>query len=362
MYALLNIIHNLVAYCKFYRMKILKYLLFFLLIAFVGGSFYLATLNGTYIIKKSRTINVPVDVAFEIVNDYKTWQYWAPWNKTDAKIVYNFPENTVGVGATFSWKSTNGNGNIENLASALNDSIQDITHFDGKGKANGTWRFIKTAEGVEITWEMKGKIPFFTRFMASKMDAEIGDMLENGLEMLANYLQNELKKFSIETVGAFNYSGGYYVYQTTSSQFQDINYKTNELILNLRSLMKNNAIIAHGMPFNLYHKRDNLLKMAVFSTGIPIQSEIILTDKNLMIGILQPQRTFKTVLKGDYSNAITAWETAYKNLETAGFKVKETAIAFEVFVTNSEEVPNPTKWIIEIYIPIEDEIKIKMDN
>ena len=75
-----------------------------------------------------------------------------------------------------------------------------------------------------------------------------------------------------------------------------------------------------------------------------------------MIGIIKPQRTFKTVLKGDYSNAFTAWESAYKNLEIAGFKVKENAMPFEVFVTNPQEVPNPTKWITEIYIPIEDEL------
>ncbi|MDP3353478.1 MAG: AraC family transcriptional regulator, partial [Flavobacteriaceae bacterium] len=133
-------------------MKILKYILFLLLIAFVGGALYLATIDGNYEVKRTRLVKAPLEVAFEVVNDYKTWEYWGPWNETDSTIVYTFPEKTVGAGATFSWKASSGDGNMENLVSVLNDSIQDITFFDGKGTVNGTWKFKKVAEGVEITW------------------------------------------------------------------------------------------------------------------------------------------------------------------------------------------------------------------
>jgi effector-binding domain-containing protein/ribosome-associated toxin RatA of RatAB toxin-antitoxin module len=339
-------------------MKILKYLLFFLLIGFVGGSLFLSTLDGTYRVKRTILTKAPIELAFEVVNDYKTWQYWEPWNETNSTVEYSFPAQTVGVDATFSWKSTGGNGNIKNISSIPNATIQEIIYLDGKGTLNGTWQFKEVADGVEITWEIYGEMPFFTRFKSANMETETGSMLERGLALLEVYLQNELKKFSIETVGAVNYSGGYYVYQTTSGQFQDITYKTNELIVNLTGFLKNNAIMAYGKPFNIYHKRDDLLKMAVFSTGIPIQNQLILTDKTVMVGILQPQRTFKTILKGHYDNATIAWETAYKNLEIAGFKAKENGISFEVFVSNPKEVSNPTKWITEIYIPIEDEITI----
>ncbi|MDP2087814.1 MAG: SRPBCC family protein [Flavobacteriaceae bacterium] len=335
-------------------MKILKYILFLLLMAFVGSSLYLATLNGHYEVKRTRIIQVPIEVAFDAVNDYKTWEHWDPWNETDSTIVYTFPEKTIGFGATFTWKADSGNGNMENLASIPNEKIQDITHFEGKGVVNGTWQFKKVAEGVEITWKMNGELPFLARFMAAKMDPEIGQMLERGLELLDEYLQKEMKVFSVESVGLVDYGGGYYLYQTTSCRFDEVENKMNEIFANLDTFMKANHIESAGKPFNINHKWDDVMQTAMFSTCIPIKEKLITTDKTVMVGMMNPQRTFKTILRGNYNNSTEAWETAYKNLAVQGFVTKLTGEPFEVFVTNPKEVPNPAKWIKEIYIPIEE--------
>ena len=334
-------------------MKILKYLLFVLLIASVGGSLYLATLDGHYEVKRTRLIKAPVDVAFEVVNDYKTWQFWGPWNETDTTIVYTFPQKTVGIGATFSWKAASGDGNMENIASVLNDSIQEITYFDGKGTVNGTWQFKKVEDGVEITWKMNGEMPFMARFMAAKMDTEIGPMLEKGLELLETYLQKNMKEFKIESVGPVDYGGGYYLYQTTSCRFDEIGSKMQGIISNLETFMKSNHIETAGKSFTIIHKWDEVMQTSMFSTCIPIKERLITTDKTVLVGMMEPQRVFKTVLNGDYSNLFVAWETAYKNLAVQGFVTKPTGELFEVYITNKNEVPNPAKWITEIYIPIE---------
>jgi effector-binding domain-containing protein len=334
-------------------MKYLKYILFLLLIAFVGGSLYLATLDGHYEVKRTRLVKAPLEVAFEVVNDYKTWKYWGPWNETDSTIVYAFPENTVGVGATFSWKANSGDGNMENLVTVLNDSIKDITFFDGKGTVNGTWKFKKVEEGVEITWEMTGEMPFMARFMAVKMEAEIGPMLERGLELLDTYLQKNMKEFKIESFGVVDYGGGYYLYQTTSCRFDEVGPKMQEILFNLEAFMKINNIETAGKPFTIIHKWDDVMQTSMFSTCIPIKERLITTDKTVMVGMMEPQRVFKSVLKGDYSNLFLAWETAYKNLAVQGFVTKLNGEPFEVYITNKNEVPNPAKWITEIYIPIE---------
>lgn len=336
-------------------MKILKYVLFFLLIVFVGGSLYLATLDGNYDVKRTRVIKAPVEVIFETVNDYKTWEHWGPWNEIDSTLVYAFPEKTVGVGASYSWIGDSGNGSMENLAVVSNESIDDVIHFEGQGDAYGYWRFVKVDDGVEVTWGMKGEMPFIARFMAAKMEDEVGPMFERGLELLDEYLQKEMKVYSVESVGAVEYGGGYYLFQTTSSKFDEIEDKMHGIFSNLNSFMTMNNIKPAGSPFNLNHKWDEQLKTAVFSTCIPIKERLITTDKTIMVGMMKPQRTFKTILKGHYDNSYVAWETAYKNLEAAGFKPVATGEPFEVYVTSPQEVPNPAKWITEIYIPIEAE-------
>ncbi|HEX5742512.1 MAG TPA: SRPBCC family protein [Flavobacteriaceae bacterium] len=334
-------------------MKILKYVLFLLLIAFVGGSLYLATLNGNYDVKRTRIIKAPVEVVFDAVNDYRTWQHWGPWNETDSTLIYTFPEKTVGVGATYSWKGTSGDGSMENLVVVPNVSIDDVVHFEGQGDAFGYWRFIKVPDGVEITWGIKGEMPFVARFMAAKMEDEIGPMLERGLELLDTYLQKNMKEFSIESVGAVDYSGGYYLYQTTSCRFDEIESKMNEITSNLNDFIKLNQIEATGKSFTIIHKWDDIMQTAMLSSCIPIKERLITTDKTVMVGMMEPQRVFKTILKGDYSNLFTAWETAYKNLAVQGFVTKLNAKPFEVYVTKKNEVPNPANWITEIYIPIE---------
>lgn len=324
-----------------------------MLITFVGGSLYLATLDGHYEVKRTHLINAPIEVAFDVVNDYKTWEQWGPWNETDSTIVYTFPEKTVGVGATFFWKASSGDGNMENLVSVLNDSIQDITYFDGKGIVNGTWKFKKAAKGVEVTWKMNGEMPFMARFMATKMETEIGPMLERGLNLLETYIQKNMQEFSIESFGAVDYSGGYYIYQTTSCRFDEIGSQMNGIISNLETFVESNNIEAAGKPFSIIHKWDDVMQTAMFSACIPIKERLITTDKTVMVGMMEPQRVFKTILKGDYSNLFAAWETAYKNIAVQGLVTKLNAEPFEVYITNKNEVPNPAKWITEIYIPIE---------
>lgn len=341
--------------CKHIPMKILKYLLFFLLILFVGGSLYLATLEGTYEVQRTRIIKAPIGLVFSTVNDYKTWQYWGPWQEIDSTIVYEFPSNTVGVGATYSWKGASGNGSMENLAVVPNASIDDVIHFEGQGDANGYWRFKKLETGVEVSWGIKGEMPFLARFMAAKMDAEIGPMFERGLELLDNYVVNEMKVYSIESTGAVDYGGGYYIFQTTSCKFDEVAVKMEEIFKNLNAFMQSNNITAAGKPFNLNHKWDEALQTAIFSTCIPIKARLITTDKTVQVGMMKPQRVFKTILTGHYDYSNLAWEAAYKNLEVQGFKAIPAGEPFEVYMTNPEEVPNPAKWITEIYIPIEAE-------
>lgn len=339
-------------------MKFVKYILFFLLIAFVGGSLYLATLDGHYEVKRTRVIQVPIEVAFDAINDYKTWEHWGPWNETDSTIVYTFSKKNIGLGASFAWKADSGNGNMENLASTTNEKIQDITHFEGKGVVNGTWQFKKVADGVEITWKMDGKLPILARFMTAKMDTEIGQMLERGLELLDDYLQKEMKVFNIKSVGLVDYDGGYYLYRTTSCRLDEVEIKMNEILANLNTFMKANLIESAGKPFNIIHKWDDVMQTAMFSTCIPIKESLTIHDKTVMLGMMNQQRVFKTILRGHYNNSSEAWETAYKNLAVQGFVTKSNANPFEVYITNKNEVPNPAQWIKEIYIPIEDEINL----
>ena len=60
-------------------MRILKYIILLLILAFVGITVYVATQRGDFEIQKSGIINTTRSTVFEYVNDYKNWETFGSW-------------------------------------------------------------------------------------------------------------------------------------------------------------------------------------------------------------------------------------------------------------------------------------------
>ena len=97
-------------------MKFLKYLILLLLIVIIGTSIYIATLDGNYDIKRTRTIKAPIEVVFNEINDFRNWQNWGPWYELDSTIIASFPDLTSGVGASYTWTGKDGSGTMKTLS------------------------------------------------------------------------------------------------------------------------------------------------------------------------------------------------------------------------------------------------------
>jgi len=160
-----------------------------------------------------------------------------------------------------------------------------------------------------------------------------------------------LEKHSFETKGAVDYGGGFYLYQTVSCKIQDIENKMNVMFPVIEAYMAKNNIAASGKPFTLNHKWDEVNNTAMFSACIPVKERVITTG-DVLTGYLKPQKTFKTIFKGDYKFANDAWEAAYNGLAAQGFSEIVGTEPFEIYTVGPRETANPAKWVTEIYIPI----------
>ena len=85
-------------------MKILKYLLFLVLILIIGTAIYVAVQPNSFEFERSRTINVPPAVVYQKVNDYKEWPSFSPWMEMDPDAEITYGEKTSGKGASYSWQ------------------------------------------------------------------------------------------------------------------------------------------------------------------------------------------------------------------------------------------------------------------
>lgn len=340
-------------------MKILKYLLLLVLIVVIGGAIYLATLEGTYDINRSKVINAPAAVVFDKVNDYKSWTEWSPWFELDPEVKLTYGDITSGSGASYSWHSDNkdvGAGSMETTEAVTNESISQKIAFTKPWQSESDiyWTF-KPAEGggTEVTWGMKGEMPFMQRFFASRMDEMVGPDYERGLAKLDSVIQADMKKYSVEVNGETTHSGGYYLYNTTSCKIDEVPDKMAEMMPKVGEYVMKNKITMAGPAFSLYHKWDQENNAVIFSCAVPV-SEKVITDKDsgIQTGMLKPFKAVKTTLTGNYENLFEAWTAADKYIVDNGLEEVHGHPALEVYANDPMEFPNPADWITEIYIPV----------
>ncbi len=339
-------------------MKILKYIFFLLLIFIVIGAIYLATLDGNYDVKRTRLIKVQPEVIFNEINDYKNWKDWGPWYEQDPSIVAVYPEKTIGEGASYAWTSKEGEGSMKtikvNKPKRIDQEITFKVPIFGDMKSDIYWIFEKVEEGTNVTWGMKGELEFFSRFMTSGMEEQMGPMEERGLELLDQNIQKDIKIYSIIPNGVIDYSGGYYLYTTTSCKIDEIDEKYPLLLLKIYAFNKNNNVRTLGGPFTLYHKYDEENGTTMFSVCYPVAEKMITPrGSDILSGFMETGKYFKTTLKGSYDNSEEAWKTAWEDAgNLSDYSVLENGEPFEVYGNNPHEVPNPADLVTEIFIPV----------
>jgi uncharacterized protein YndB with AHSA1/START domain len=335
-------------------MRALKYILLIVLIFIIGSSIYIATLEANYDIKRSRTIKVPVEVIFEEINDFKNWKNWGPWIEMDSTIIATYPEITNGVGASYSWTGKEGTGSMKTISVIPNKEIIQQIDFGSGSTPEVYWEFNEIENGTEVTWGMRGKNSFSEKLywlFNDGIEKNMNPMYDRGLELLDIHLTKQMEIHSFNFKGVVDYGGGFYLYQTTSCKMDMVDDKMENMFNNVTQFMAENTIEIYGNPFILYHKWDEANNTTMFSTCMPVNERIITTG-DVLTGFMEPVKTFKTVFTGDYKFSNEAWVAAYKEIANQGIIALENGESFEIFKIRPHDTANPTKWVTEIYVPI----------
>jgi len=352
-------------------MKIIKYLFFLILIGLIAGSIYIATKDGNYQIEESTTINAPLPVVFNEVNNFKNWEEWGPWMANSDDLILAYSDTTIGEGASYSWKSEEmGDGSITTTKAIPDSTIeQELTIVSkyGETKTDVYWKFDKVEEGTKVTWGIQGNQSFMEKlafaFTDSSYTQMMRPMITEGLEQLKLVTLDKMESYSINVDGVTQFGGGFYMYTTTASKISQIQLKMRDMFTEVSQYMENNNISIQGDPFVIYNDWDEQNNNAIYSAGRFTPSLVITpAESPVLNGMMPVQKVVKTSLKGDYKNLKEAWDEAYNYLEKNNLQATPDSQPFEVYKTNPEITLNPAKWITEIYIPVSDKQKLKLDN
>ena len=168
-----------------------------LLLLIIVGFF----LPSTYSAERSITVNAPVEVVFNQVNDLKNWETWGPWAAEDPNMTVTYGDITEGVGASHSWTSEkHGPGKLTIAKSEAHKMIRTDLDFYDKGQAKGRFDFEPTDDGVKVTWGMDGDAGYnlIMRYFGVMMDSMVGPYFEKGLTGIKEIAEAEAAQMKEE--------------------------------------------------------------------------------------------------------------------------------------------------------------------
>jgi uncharacterized protein YndB with AHSA1/START domain len=156
----------------------------------VGVLILAATKPDTFTVERKASIKAPPEKIFAILNDFKQWAAWSPWEKKDPAMKRNFGATTAGKGATYAWEGNKdvGTGNMEIAESLPSSRLTLKLNFEKPFKANNTVNFTlaPTGGGTDVAWSMEGQNNFMSKIMQvfMNMDKMVGPDFEAGLANL----------------------------------------------------------------------------------------------------------------------------------------------------------------------------------
>ncbi|SDA52271.1 SRPBCC family protein [Mesorhizobium qingshengii] len=151
---------------------------------------YAATRPNDFIVSRSVSIKASADSIFPLINDFRRWPTWSPYEKLDPNMKRTLSGAASGRGAAYAWESNGkaGKGRMEIVNSVPSSLVSLKLEFEKPFRANNTVDFSLTPSGdsTTVTWAMRGSRPFIAKLMGLFMnfDTLIGKDFEVGLANL----------------------------------------------------------------------------------------------------------------------------------------------------------------------------------
>ena len=149
-----------------------------------------ATRPDTFSVQRSASIQAPPQRVYALLDDFKRWEAWSPWEKKDPAMKRTYGATTQGKGATYAWEGNGevGQGRME-IADSVSPSRLTITlDFVKPFEAHNVVDFalVPSSQATNVTWTMQGSVPYLAKIvhMFVDMDKMVGKDFEAGLANL----------------------------------------------------------------------------------------------------------------------------------------------------------------------------------
>ena len=149
-----------------------------------------ASKPDTLQVQRSVAINAPAEKIFPLLDDFRQWPQWSPYEHRDPNMKRTFGATSKGRGATYAWDGNSdiGAGHMAITDSAPPSALAIALEFERPIRTSNAVKFTLAPQGnaTQVTWQMTAAMPFISRVFQVVFDIGkmIGDDMEAGLAKL----------------------------------------------------------------------------------------------------------------------------------------------------------------------------------
>jgi uncharacterized protein YndB with AHSA1/START domain len=151
---------------------------------------YAATKPDAFRVQRAMGIKAPPEKIFALIDDFRRWSAWSPWEKLDPELKRIYSGEASGKGAVYAWEGNRkvGAGRMEIIDAPPPSRVAIKLDFMRPFEAHNTAEFTLEPRGdmTTVTWAMHGPNIFFGKVMSVfvDMDKMVGKDFETGLANL----------------------------------------------------------------------------------------------------------------------------------------------------------------------------------
>jgi hypothetical protein len=149
-----------------------------------------ATKPDTFAVQRSTIVKAPPEKIFALINDFRQWGSWSPYEHKDPAMKRSFSGAESGKGSVYAWEGDKnvGTGRMEILEASVPSKILIKLDFFTPFEAHNMAEFTMLPQGdaTNVSWRMHGPAPFMARIMHVfiNIDKMVGNDFEAGLANL----------------------------------------------------------------------------------------------------------------------------------------------------------------------------------
>ena len=140
----------------------------------------------TFSLRREADIAAPPEKVFALINDFRDWTKWSPWEKLDPGLQRTHSGAANGKGAVYAWSGNKkvGQGHMEILESApsaIRIKLDFLKPFEAHNITE--FKLEPRGGGTHVSWTMSGPLNFMMKLMHvfMNMDKMVGKDFDAGL-------------------------------------------------------------------------------------------------------------------------------------------------------------------------------------